>query len=102
MSISTIEEFCRWKRRKIAQPMKVCNKHMYPNLLTLLRMRAIFSVTSCECDGSVTVLKILNTYLRASMEQTRLTALAFLHANHEASIDAEESLMFSEVKDKNT
>ena len=46
--------------------------------------------TSCECERSGSVLKRLHTFLRAAMEQTRLSALALLHVNYDANIDIEK------------
>ena len=62
---------------------------MYPNIHILLRIRATVPAASCECGESGSVLKILNTCLRASMGQTRLSALAFLHINYDTGIDVE-------------
>ena len=45
-----------------------------------------YSITSCKCERSESVLKRLNTYLRASMGQNRLSALA--HINLNVDIDA--------------
>ena len=89
MLINAIEEFCRWKRRKIVLALKACNKHMHPHIYILLRINATVLLTSCECGGSGSVLKILNKYLRASMGRTRLNALAFLHINYVTSIEVE-------------
>ena len=45
------------------------------------------AVTLCECERSGSVLKRLNTYLRASMGQERMSGLAFFHINHDKNID---------------
>ena len=62
----------------IASYLKACPHDMYPNLHVLLRICGTIPVTSCECERSGSVLKRLHTYLRASMGQTRLSALALL------------------------
>ena len=101
MSINAEEEFFWWKRRwefvskndrpsTIASSLKACDHDMYPNLHMLLRICATIPVTSCECERSGSVLKRLHTYLRASMEQTRLSALALLHGNYDANIYIEK------------
>ena len=84
---------------------------MYPNLHVLLRICATIPVTSCECERSGSVVKRLNTYLRASMGQTQLSALTFLHINYDVNIDIdhvinvfaakERALEFVNVCDKN-
>ena len=98
MLINAIEEFCRWKRRKIVLALKACNKHMHPHIHILLRIHATVLLTSCECGGSCSVLKILNKYLRASMGRTRLNALAFLHINYATSIEVERVIRIFESK----
>ena len=60
---------------------------MHLNLHVLLRLCATIPLTSCVRERSGSVLKRLNTYLRASMGQTRLSALAFLHINYDVNID---------------
>ena len=101
MPINAEEEFFRWKRRwesvskndcpsTIASSLKACDHDMYPNLHMLLRICATIPVTSCECERSGSVLKRLHTYLRASMEQTRLSALVLLHGNYDANIYIEK------------
>ena len=66
------EELVRWKRRwsaceKIAKALKECDNELYTNLSVLLKVAGTVAVTSCECERSGSVLKRLNTYLRASM-----------------------------------
>ena len=101
MPVNAEEEFFRWKRRSesvskndcpstIASSLKACDHEMYPNLYVLLRIYATIPVTSCECERSGSLLKRLHTYLRASMGQTRLSALALLHANYGANIGIEK------------
>ena len=123
MPDNTMEEFFRWKRRwsslskndrpsTIAAALKACDCDMYPTLHVSLRICATISVTSCECERSGSVLKRLNTYLQASMDQTRLSALAFLHINYDVNIDIdhvinvfaakkERALEFVNICDKN-
>ena len=85
---------------------------MYPNLHVFLRICATIPVTSCECERSGSVLKRLNTYLQASIDQTRLRVLAFLHINYNVNIDIdhvinvfaakkERALEFVNICDKN-
>ena len=74
---------------------------MYPNLHVLLRICATIPVTSCECERSRSVLKRLNTYLRASMGQTPLSALAFLHNNYDVNIDIDHVInVFAAKKER--
>ena len=88
------EEFIRWKRRwsirdiserpqTIAQALKQCGSDAYPNLSVLLKIAGTVPVTSCECERSGSVLKRLNTYLRAAVRQERLSGLALMHINYD-------------------
>ena len=79
------EEFIEWKKRwsvrdilerpqTIAKALKQCDGDAFPNLSVLLKVDGTVAVTS----GSV--VKCLNTYLRASMKQERLSGLALIHS----------------------
>ena len=98
--INVEEEFMAWKRRwkatekrlkpsSIAQALKECDSDMYPNVSVLLKIAGTVPVTSCECERSGGVLKRLNTCLRASMGQERLSGLALMHINYDIDIDIE-------------
>ena len=94
------EEFIRWKRRwdvrgiservqTIAQALKQCDSDAYPNLSVLLKIAGTVAVTSCECERSGSVLKRLNTYLRASIRQERLNGLALMHISYDVEISVD-------------
>ena len=112
MSVNTKEEFFRWKRRwesvskndcpsTIVSSLKVCDHDMYPNLNVLLRICASVPGTSCKCERSGSVLKRLHTNLKASMGQTRLSALALLHIKNNANIDIDNVIgMFAKKKER--
>ena len=70
----------------MAKSLKVCKMDSYPNIYVLLKILRTVSVTSCKSSGCV--LKRLNTYLRASMGQNRLSALALVHINLDVDTDA--------------
>ena len=92
------EEFIRWRREwlladesvrrpdSIAKALKACDFHSFPNIYTLLQIYGTIAVTPCVCERSGSVLKRLNTYLRASMGRERMSGLAFLHINHDVYI----------------
>ena len=78
------DEVIRWKRRwtasevfarpdTIAKALKKCDDETYPNLSVLSKIAGTAAITSCECERSGSVLKHLNTYLRASMGQERMS-----------------------------
>ena len=64
---------------------------LYPNIYVLLKTLGTV-VTSCECKRSRNVLKRLNTYLRASMGQNRLSALVLTNVNLDVDIDVKRVL----------
>ena len=99
------KEFIRWRREwlladesvrrpdSIAKALKACDFHSFPNIYTLLQIYGTIAVTSCECERSGSVLKRLNTYLRASMGQERMSGLAFLHINHDIYMNEDEVIV---------
>ena len=102
-------EVIRWKRRwtasevsarrgTIAKALKKCDDETYPNLSVLLKIADTAAVTSCGCEQSGSVLKRLNTYLRASMGQERMSGLAFIHINHDKNIDVTRVLQIFSKK----
>ena len=85
----------------IASSVKTCDHDMYPNLHVLLKICATIPVTSCECERSGSVIKCLYTYLRASIGQTRLGALALLHVDYDANIDIKKVInIFAKMKER--
>ena len=56
----------------MAKVLKVCDIDSYPNIYVLLKILGIVSVTSCECERSGSVLKKLNTCLRAPVMHINL------------------------------
>ena len=72
----------------------------YPNIFVLLKILGTVAVTSCECERSGSVLKRLNAYLRASMGQNRLSALALMHINLDVDIDTKRVLKIFCKRDK--
>ena len=64
-----------------AKALHFANPSMYPNIHCLLRVICTIPVTSCECEQSVSVLR-LKTYLRSTMGQERLSGLALMHFNY--------------------
>ena len=76
----------------MAKGLKVCDMDSYPSIYVLLKILGTVAVTSCECERSGSVLKRLNTYLRASIGQNHLSALALMHTNLDVVIDANRVL----------
>ncbi|XP_069104128.1 52 kDa repressor of the inhibitor of the protein kinase-like [Argopecten irradians] len=69
------------KPSSISATIKACDKDFFSNIHTILKICGTFPVTSCECERSISCLRLLKTYLRSTMGQDRLSALAlmFIH-----------------------
>ena len=50
----------------------------YPNIHTLIVILATLPVTTCECEQSTSMLRLVKTALRSTMTETRLNGLAML------------------------
>ena len=59
----------------------------FPNILCCLQLLGTLPVTTCECERSVSSLRILKTYLRSTMGQDRLNGLAIMHAHQDIPVD---------------
>ena len=55
------------------------------------RPQTLSSLSSCSCERSASALRRLNTHLRCTQTEERLTALALIHtcSNYESKIDVE-------------
>ena len=62
------------------------DKDFYPNIHTLLSIMATLPVTSCECERSISMLRIVKSQLRSSMGQNRLNNLALLYYHYDIEI----------------
>jgi len=98
-------EFELWKQRwhAAAEPPKTalgaytaCNTSLYPNLSILLQVLVTLPITTATAERSFSTLKRLQTYLRSSMRDERLTLLALFHV-HDAQTTTVEPV---EVVDK--
>ena len=92
------EEFHIWKSRwlsvsseerpqTLTESMKKFCPQRLPNIFTLLKLFATLPLSSCSCQRSASALRRLNTYLRCTQTQERLSALALIHSNYDAKID---------------
>jgi hypothetical protein len=62
----------------------------YPNIRALLQVMATLPVTSCECERSISMLRLVKSPLRSSMGQDRLNGLAMLYYHRLVDITPEE------------
>ena len=62
----------------------------YPNICTLFVIVATLPITSCECERSISLLRLLKTALRSTMTESRLNGLAMLQYHRDIPLSADE------------
>ena len=67
-------------------------KSTFPNIYTILKILAVMPLTSCECERTISRLRLLKTYTRNTMSQKRLNGLALLYIHKNIEVTAEEVL----------
>ena len=60
----------------VHQTLLLCRKNSHPNIYRVLKCLAVLPVTSAEGERSFSQLRLLKTFLRASMGEERLVGLA--------------------------
>ena len=65
----------------------------FPNLSILLRISITLPVSTADVERSFSKLKLIQTYLRSTMHQERLSSLALLSIEHELA----NSMNYGEV-----
>ena len=80
-------EFSRWKIKcnsmssssrpdSLQDAFQCCDEDAFPNIHKLLTIACTLPVTTCENERANSQLKLLKTYLRSTMSEERLSALA--------------------------
>ncbi|KAL4130868.1 hypothetical protein QTP88_008247 [Uroleucon formosanum] len=92
-------ELCLWKElwktksEKADTPMEAYKSaYMFPNIECLLKILCIIPVTTATSEQSFSLLKRIKTYLRFTMNQSRLNGLAMLNIHKYIKITPEEVL----------
>ena len=67
-------------------------KSTFPNIYTILKILAVMPLTSCECERTISRLRLLKTYTRNTMSQKRFNGLALLYIHKNIEVTAEEVL----------
>ncbi len=86
------------KRKPIFIPGKAidsyneCNEVFYLNIKTLLKIYSTLTVTTASTERTFSVLKLIKTYLRSTLSETRLNGLALLYIYKDMPIDIDEVL----------
>jgi len=66
--------------------------NLFPNIHIIFLILAVLPVTTSSVERSVSLLRRLKTWLRSSMGEGRLNALAFMMANPDFDVDEEKVL----------
>ena len=87
---------CKWSSYPHELPntpsksLQHASERMLPNINCLLRVLCTLPVTTCECERSISVIRRLKTYLRATMGEERLSGLALMHIHYDMDLNVEE------------
>ncbi|CAM4713081.1 unnamed protein product [Leuciscus chuanchicus] len=81
-----------------AEAIKQCDALICPNIFKLLKIACTLPVTSCECERSASTLRRLNTFMRSSMGEDRLSSLALIHTHYDMAVNLDEAVnIFSKL-----
>ena len=69
-------------------------KIVLPVLSKVMKIFWTFPISSCSAERSFSFLRRLKIYLRGTMDQDRLSALAFLNIEREIPIDIDKVVTF--------
>ena len=72
--------------RDLYTPLKALTNtdgDFFPNIKEVFRIACTLSVTSAECERSVSQLRYLKTYLRSTMHEQRLNGLAMMYVHRD-------------------
>lgn len=72
------------------EALNFCNRAIFPNIHTLLKICATIPVTTATAERSFSTLKRLKTYLRNTISEERLNGLAQMNIHREIDINIEE------------
>ncbi|XP_060871643.1 52 kDa repressor of the inhibitor of the protein kinase-like [Metopolophium dirhodum] len=96
---NSIAEFNMWKTKLFTdyiilssglQALEICDKEFYPNIYMLIKIFCTLPVSTTTPERSFSNLKRIKTYLRNSMNETRLNGLALLACHTETKITPDE------------
>ena len=80
-----------------AKALAECEE-LFSNIYILLVLACTLQVTSCECERNASVLRRLNNFMRASMNESRLTSLALMLIHYDKVIDLDRVVdLFSQA-----
>ena len=62
----------------------------FPTLYQLLKILATISITTSQCERSISRLRIIKTYMRSTMTEERLSGLALLSIHHDIDLTMDD------------
>lgn len=74
-------------------PVKVlphADKDYFPNIRSLMLLMITFPVTNCECERSISLLRLVKCTLRTTMTEERLNGLCLMQYYHDIDLDPDE------------
>lgn len=76
--------------KSVTAALEKCDKQLFPNIHTLLRIIATIPITNASGERSFSTLKRLKTYLRSTMSEERLCSLALINVHKDLEIHPDE------------
>ena len=70
--------------------LKHADGNFFPNIQVLLKIMGTLPVTNCDCERSISMLRLIKTPLRSTMGQVRLNGLPMLFCHREIKIFPEQ------------
>ena len=76
----------------IIKTLTAADKDMFPNIHTLLKIAATQPVTSCECERSISKLRLLKSVRRTAMTEDCLNGLPLLSVHIDLNLNLDNLL----------
>ena len=70
-----------------AKALPHADQDYFPNIRTLILIMTTLPVTSCECERSISLLRLVKSTLRTTMTEDRLNGLALMQYHHDIPLD---------------
>ena len=105
------EEFERWVNQwknvelsslptSIVEAIDCCSASFLPSIHALLRIFATIPVSTATAERSFSALKLLKSYLRATMSEQRISALALCYMHSDLNVKTESIIDRFAVKNR--